>query len=320
MLERLKPEDTRDLIRLAGGLLLGLGILTLATRKEGDWESAILFLLYLVGAVILFGGGVLTHRDTGELRPWQAVFSVFGLAFVVLALFQFIDMIGGNPDAALNVFWVFAVAAALALYAGMEVGIRFQLLLAGLAFVISWMALADKIIGFVDNDLLFRFFLGLAAAIVLVVGVIIWRADRREGLWKFSELLTAAGIAAVISVGLGTGTIADQGSLTPFLTEPVSESHWYWDAALLAVSIALVAAGTLIRLRGPVYAGALGLFIFIGSVGSSGTGLALPLVLIAAGAAALWLSLTDFSLGNQPRQWLKQLSGHPVPQGRRKRS
>lgn len=321
---RLKPEDTRDALRLIGGFLLGLAALTLANRKSADWDAYAIFAVYLVPAVALFGGGVLTIRDTGVLRPWQSAFSVFGLIFVNLALFQFVDILGGNPDAPLHIFWVFGVTAVLAAYAGMEAGIRFQILAAGISFVIAFMALTDEIIGFSDNDFLFRLVLLIAAGIVIYAGIVIWRSesDREEGLSRFSETVTASGIATVIAFGLGTTTVSGEVSgLTPFLTEPASEGHWYWDVLLLVVSLELIITGTVISRRGPVYVGAFGLFVFSTSVGTSDTDLIWPAALVVLGAIAVWLSFTDFTLGNRPRELLSEISGHKVPkQPARRRS
>jgi hypothetical protein len=318
MAKRLKPEDTRDLLRLAGGLVLGLGVLALAQRKEADYGAAFFFFVYLVPAVLLFGGGVLTIRDTGGLRPWQAVFSVFGLIFVTLTLFQFVDMIGASPDAQFNVFWIFGVTAALAAYAGMEAGIRFQLLAASLAFLISFMAFWDKIVGFADNDVLYRLALLVVAGILFYAGMRVWQADRAGGMWKFSELLTGAGIAAVLAFGAGiTSALSAVAASIPFLAEPISSPNWYWDIALLLVSLALVGAGTLITLRGPVYVGAAGLFIFLSSIGGGGTNLVWPLALLVIGAGAILLSLRpDVTLGNRPRDLVKRVSGHPVARRR----
>ena len=147
-----KPDDTRDALRKIGGLLFGLGALMIYIRKgplfalnPSQWADFPIFLVLAIPAVALYGS-VLTRPRTGELRPWQLVFSVFGLIFVVLGLMQFVNMIGGSPNAALNVFWILLVTAGLAFYAGIVAGVRVQLLLGSIALIISWTALWDKLL------------------------------------------------------------------------------------------------------------------------------------------------------------------------------
>src|SRR3954447_8231706 len=148
-----KPDDTRDALRKLGGLLLGLGALMIYIRKgpfltvnPSQWASFPMFLVLAIPAAYLYGGAILSRPETGVLRPWQVVHSVFGLVFVALGLLEFVDMIGGTPNAGLNVFWIFLVTAGLAFYAGTVLGVRVQLLLGSIALIISWTALWDKLL------------------------------------------------------------------------------------------------------------------------------------------------------------------------------
>ena len=125
-----EPDDTRDSLRKIGGILIGLAAAMIYIRKgpfltvnPDQWAAFPMFLVLAIPAVYLYGG-ILTRPQTGELRSWQVVHSVFGLIFVPFALAQFVDMIGGDPNAPLNVFWIFAVTAGLAFYAGTVAGVR----------------------------------------------------------------------------------------------------------------------------------------------------------------------------------------------------
>ena len=125
MNEYLRPDDTRDALRKIGGLLIGLAAAMIYIRKGP-------LLQHQSGASGPHSRSSSWSRSPpstctaasspgprrGELRPWQAVHNVFGLIFVPFALTQFVDVIGGNPNAQLNLFWIFAVTAALAFYAG----------------------------------------------------------------------------------------------------------------------------------------------------------------------------------------------------------
>ena len=97
MRELLAPDDTRDALRKLGGLLFGIGMLMVFLRKGGDYSDFVVFLILAIPAVFLYGEGVLSDRWSGTIRPWQAVYSVFGLIFVPLALFQLVELLNGSP-------------------------------------------------------------------------------------------------------------------------------------------------------------------------------------------------------------------------------
>ena len=333
-----KPDDTRDALRKVGGLLLALAAAMIYIRKgpflsvnPDQWAKFPIFVVLAIPAVYLYGG-ILTKPQTGGLRPWQTVHSVLGLIFVVLTLSQFVDMIGGNSGAALNLFWIFLVVAGLAFYAGTEGGVRVQLLLGSLALITSWTALWDKLLsgGVSAHWGIYRGLLGMLAIGLLAGALNVWRsnpggdevADSATapsgdlGLWKASELLTGAGVAAVIGCGLG---ITALGNLNPLsaTTPPIQTSN-FWDIMLLLVSLGLVAIGSQIGPRGPVYVGAVGLvlFLLIAGLDLNSTpphpfnfGI-WPWVLLVGGLIGIGLSYSrEASLGDQPRRFVENLRG-----------
>jgi hypothetical protein len=336
MNEYLRPDDTRDSLREIGGLLIALAAAMIYIRKgpfltvnPDQWATFPMFLVVAIPAVYLYGG-IFTRPQTGELRPWQAVHSVVGLIFVPFALAQFVDLIGGNPNAPLNVFWIFAVTAGLAFYAGSRAGVRVQFLLGSIAVIISWTALWDKILsgGIGAHWGVYRGLLGILAIGLLAGALYVWRTNPGGddvgasatapsgdlGLWKASELVTGAGIAAVIACSLGITAI---GNLNPLSgsTPPIQTSN-FWDILLLLVSLGLVAIGSQIGTRGPVYIGGIGLALFLVIAGLDlnssephpfkfGTW---PWVLLILGVIGIGLSLTrEASLGEQPRRFLDNL-------------
>lgn len=330
----LKPDDTRDALRKQGGLLLGLGVLMVLIRKGNDMSDFVLLLVLLAPAVLLYGGGVLTVKETGELRAWQTVYSVFGLIFIPFVLFQFVELLNGNTGSSLNVFWIFAATAGLAFYAALKAGIRFHLLAGSLAAIISWLALWNKIIGDgIFSDIgTFRGLLGIASLILVGAALYIWREnpgdDERpksfaltsggeDGLWKASELLTVAGIAAVLACGLGIGAA---GSLSPFGGGAVPvDTNWFWDIALLVISLGLVGIAALLGVRGPAYIGAIGLTLFLFIVGldlnsdtPDPTSLGIwPIALIVLGGLGILLSTREeASQGDKPSQFVQRLRGN----------
>jgi hypothetical protein len=333
-----RPDDTRDALRKIGGLLLGLGALMIYVRKgpflslnPHQWAAFPMFLVLAVPAVYLYGG-VLARPQTGELRPWQVVHSVFGLIFVPLALLQFVDMIGGNPNAGLNIFWVFAVTAGLAFYAGIVAGVRVQLLFGSIALIVSWTALWNEILsgGIGAHWGIYRGLLGIMAIGLLAGALYLWRTNPGGnevaetatapsgdmGLWKASELLTGAGIAAVIGCALG---IASVGNLNPLGTgTPPIQTTNLWDILLLIVSLGLIVIGSQIGTRGPVYIGGIGLVLFLLIAGLDLNSSppnpfkmgVWPWVLLILGLIGIGLSHTrEASLGDQPRRFVETLRG-----------
>ena len=337
MNELLKPDDTRDALRKIGGLLFGLGILMWLLRKAtvaNDLGDGWILILLLIPAVLLYGGSILPPSETGgRLRPWQTVYSVFGLIFVALALIQFVDLIDDTPDTSLNLTWIFLVVAGLGFFAGVMRGIRFQILFGGIALIVAWSELWNKILG--DEGIaghigVYRGLLGILSIGLLAGALFLWRTnqggDNRAAtatepagdfsLWKASELFTAAGIAAVLACSLGIASIAN---LNPLATSPVTpiETSWFWDILLLVISLGLVGIGSQIGLRGPVYIGAIGLFLFLLIAGfdldegqdadPSKFGI-WPIVLLVFGGLGIALSgVKEASLGDRPKQLIQNL-------------
>jgi hypothetical protein len=332
------PDDTRDALRKYGGLLLGLGAAMIYIRKgpfiSGNlrqWADFPMFLVLAIPAAYLYGG-IFTRPQTGGLRVWQGVHGVFGLIFIPLALLQFIDMIGGTPGTSLNLFWVFAVTAAAGFYAGAIAGVRVQILLGSIALIISWSALWNKILsdGIGSNYGVYRGLLGILAIGLLAGALQLWRANPGDdtassattpggdlGLWKASELLTGAGIAAVIACSLGITSVVNLNPLATTQITPIQTNN-LWDVLLLMVSLGLVGIGSQIGTRGPVYVGGIGLVFFLLIVGLDLNSErpqpfklgVWPWILLVLGVLGIALSgVKDTSLGDQPRKFTQSLRG-----------
>jgi hypothetical protein len=331
--ELLRPDDTRDALRKIGALLFGIGVLMLLLRKAtiaGDYSRGVILIILLVPAALFYAGGVLTERATGGLRAWQTVYGVLGYIFVTLVLIQLVDTIDeGSSSNSLNIAWIFGVVAALGFYVGAIKGIRFQLLLGGLALIVAWSALWNKILsdGIGAHYGVYRGLLGILAIGLLAGALYLWRtnpggdnaahtATRPGGdisLWKASELLTAAGVSAVIACSLGVTSVVNLNPLATTSVQPI-ETTTLWDILLLVISLGLVGLGSLIGVRGPVYVGAIGLFFFLVIAGfdldsdtPDPTKLGgWPIVLLILGGLGIGLSLVrEASLGDAPRRFVE---------------
>ena len=97
-----------------GGLLLGARAVMIYIRRAvpatndpvGDFP---IFLVLAIPAVYLYGARLHPARRPAELRPWQAVHSVFGLIFVPLALGSSSTDRRRRRASSLNTFWIFGV-------------------------------------------------------------------------------------------------------------------------------------------------------------------------------------------------------------------
>ena len=320
-----EPDEARDALRKLAGLLIGLGLFMAFERKSDSdlgntWGSWGLLMVLLLATVFLYGVGLLGRLSTRASRPWQAVYIVFGLILVPFTLFQFVDAIGGTPGASLNVFWVFLVTAGLAAVAALLANVRYGLLLASIAVIVSWSAVWGKILsgGLGAHYGIYRGLLIILAIGLLGVAYALYSTDvaDRLGLRRGSapeaqepgigpeasrwgrahEVVTGAAIAAVVAGSISfTKLFADT---APFFSPPTASPSTLWDIVLLVVSLAAVAYGSRFAVRGPTYVGAIGLIVFMIVVGfdiadqsPEGKIVGWPLILVLVGAAAFIASL-----------------------------
>jgi hypothetical protein len=296
------PDEGRDALRKLGGLFIGLGLFMLFIRKAdsalgkpwGDWG---LLIVLLVAFLFLYGIGFLARRHTDGLQAWQAVYLAFGILLAPFVLLQFVEAVNGNTGASLNIFWIFGVTAALAAAAAVAAGLRWGLLVASLAVIVSWSALWNKILsnGIGDHLGAYRGLLLLLAAL-LAGAAFAASSDEEHGPARGSDIATGAAVAAVIAGALSFTKLFALSN--PLLAIPTADSSLFWELALLVVSLIAVAHGNRSGARGPAYVGGIGLFLFVVIAGADlndsspqGKVIGWPLVLLLAGAAAFVVSI-----------------------------
>jgi hypothetical protein len=298
-------NEEREALRKLGGLLLGVGFVVVFFRRsslDDPWGNFGLFLALAIPCVFLYGNGLLAHMAAGRARPWEAVYFVFGILLLPLALGQFVELIGGNRGAPLNVAWIFLLTAAAAAWTAFFARVRFALLLASLAVIVSWLALWDELLTdgiFGELDTL-RALLIVVAVLLLAFAFALRFTDfAEEALERGNEIVTAAGLTLVAAGALSLAIVVPLIS-AQFGAEvdPAAEPSVFWDSFLLVVSLALIGWGTRFGVRGPAYVGAIGLVLFAYIVGfdldqesREGKILGWPLLLIVLGAASFVASL-----------------------------
>ena len=273
------PDERRDALRKLGGLLVAAALLMTFIRKSspglgdtwGDWG---LLLLLLATFGFLYGTALIGRQNTLGLRSWQAVYFVFAIFIVPLVGAQFVAAVNGTPGASLNIFWFFLLTAALAGGAAIIAGVRYGLLLASIAVIISWSALWEKILsgGLGEHLGLYRVLLLIIGALLVLASLAVAGAGREERSsaaaetapppWSpASELVTGAALAAVLAGSLSFTKLVALSN--PFLDIPGADSSFFWELVLLVVSLAAIGYGSRVGARGPAYVGGFGLFSFL---------------------------------------------------------
>ena len=310
------PDDGRDALRTLAGLLLGLGFVMAWARKSGGlgegWGDWGLLITLLIITAFLYAVGLLGRLNTPTARGWQSVYVVFAVILIPVLLLQFIEAIDGNTGAALNIFWIFLVAAAAAFVATLIADVRYGLLLGSIFIIVAWSALWQKILsdGLIAHYGIYRGLLVIIGLILLAGAVAVYRMDPAARLrrgrvatpeperWvRAQDMVTGAAIAGVAAGALTFGAIFAQ-SDTLFLP-PLPSPSLLWDLVLLVASLLAVLWGASLGNRGTTYVGAIGLFIFLVDVGSElgiddvpeSTIVGWPLILALVGAGLFLASL-----------------------------
>lgn len=309
------PDDGRDGLRALGGLLLGLGFFMAWARKSGSlangWGDWGLFITLLIITAFLYGVGIVGRRSTPTPRGWQSIYLVFAILLIPFLLLQFVEAIGGNTGASLNLFWVFLVAAGAATLATVLADVRYGLLLASIYVIISWSALWNKILsdGVIAHYGIFRGLLVIVGLLLLAGAFAVHRLNLLQALrpggtptpeperWlRAQDMVTGAAIAGVAAGAITFSAFFAQTS--SLFAPPVASPSLLWDLELLVASLLAVLWGARFGVRGPTYIGAIGLFIFVVDVGSEvgvdfpeSTIVGWPLILALVGAGLFVLSL-----------------------------
>ena len=222
MKDLLAPDDTRDALRKMGGLLFGIGMLMVAMRKEADYSDFVLLLIYLIPAALPLRGGRL-HRQVHRRGP--------ALAGRLQRLRPDLRGAGAGPVRRMG-----RRAIRLEHVLDLRGDGRARLLCGrGEGHPVPAAGRLDRddrrlerrsgtrssSDGIARDFGIYRGLLGILSIILLAGALYLWRRspDARvtgtvvndggdQGAWKASELVTGAGISAVLACSLGISSIA----------------------------------------------------------------------------------------------------------------
>src|SRR3954470_8895796 len=223
--------DRRDLLRLLGGLLFAAGAVALAFRKGNDWSDWAIFLVFLVATAVLYGAAIAGARALPALQAWESALYAFGILVFPITLGTLVNAIDNSADGRLNAFWIFAVSAGLAALTGLRRGAWWQMLIAGIYAIVSWIALWSKILDSPSADTI-RWLL-IAFAVILLLAAVVLARDRSP---HAADLITAAGIAAVLAGAIGLAGLSGGASgLSGLVSDSTPRPTQGWNIYLLIV-------------------------------------------------------------------------------------
>lgn len=316
----LAREPARDLLRSVGGLLFACGVVAWEIREAGSWGLGGRMVVVMVPAVVLYllaldVGGRRRHGPRDDPEPWQTVLAVVAVFLNSIWLTLFCRWIGlhGSPV----LIGGLGLSSLSAWYVALRANVRYAALLGALDVVIAWLALWNKILGYQSGNAN-RWLLLVIGAILLLGAAGVARLGRRES----SELVTAAGVAGVLAaaagvfidlVGFSLNRVVHAAGLARSVGSFNARQHFVWDLLLLLIAVGLITYGARVRVRGPGYVGAVGLLVFLFSIGAqistrlsgstpsdSVVGWPLALLLIGAGALVLGFTVSRFTRARGP--------------------
>ena len=290
--------------------MLATGALVLLVRKGSGWSDFARLVVILVPCATLFGfglGGIARRASSARSENWldpsRSVLITFALLLLPFTLTRLVTWLGGHATSDLNSTWIFTLTAVVAAVIAIRVKLRFAMLLSSLALLIAWLSIWDEIISHPSATTFRGLLIGIGLILILASVVL-----ARRGIAPAGELVTGGGIALVAAGAIGmvgvaisiAGRSGFAGGAAGALGLP--QQHLGWDLMLLAIAVALILYGSYSAARGPAYVGAIGLGLFVISVGVQITQLAAggsrshslagwPLALIVLGVVGLSVGL-----------------------------
>jgi hypothetical protein len=236
------------------------------------------------------------------------VLLVTAILLTPVALFLLLQWAGASTRHLLYDAAVLAATAAIAWLGSRRAGAPYALLLAGLALLGAWMLVWLKILDHPSGDTV-RWLLLAGGAVLLVASGALALAGALGATEMATGVLVSVFGATLAGFSSISGASSSGGSGGVVTTAPAMPQHLGvphlsgeqttgWDVYLLIVSLALVWVAARSRARGPGYVGAIGLLLFMISVGAQLTRVATghatshsllgwPLVLVALGLLGL---------------------------------
>jgi peptidoglycan/LPS O-acetylase OafA/YrhL len=285
--ELLRPPPHRGPLIAAGAVALAVGLALEEIRLEDKLANPVHMVILLVAGALIFWLGAQAPNEDGEPPAYQSILLVTGAALLYAGLLTAADVFGANFDdfPAGAFVWTSALTGALALWPAFERNSAISLLLAallgGVALLSAWSWIFDA-----ESAAPYRWLLAAYAAALVLCALALREPARRHA----EVLIDAAGLAIaaialvpapgdllfgdaslpgfweVVLLGAGFGLVAfgalDRSPGPAYLgvvnlvlfivvvAESGEQTLYWWPLTLIAVGVAMLAAG--LRPRRPL--------------------------------------------------------------------
>jgi hypothetical protein len=310
----LSQEQSRNLMRLIGGISLAVAVVLVNIRMNASWGDFPLFLVVAVPCVLMLWIAVNAKSDDDGPQGWQSAYLVMGVILALISLFKFRQILGSDNVGSGAQFWIFMLTAALAAYAAFQLNSSINTLLAALALAFAALAFVSWV-GSDPGYKTFRWVLVLET-IAFVAAARSIRADRPA---HSHYLIDAAGVTALLAGTIGALASAVRSVIAAAFVGTSSgggQEGNGWELFLLVVSLALIAYTVWERYWGTAYIGFVGLLAFIALVGNSSSLKWWPILLLIVGIAGVAAGVSGSGVGSPgPRRTTAAAAPPPEPPG-----
>jgi hypothetical protein len=324
LLDVLRPHPHRGDIVAAGAVVLTAALLMIDVRMSATWEDGAMLVFFALGALLVFGMGMLAPLEGDTPRAYHSILLLSGLVLCTAALLQLALVLGarnvlppldgfvpgwsgtqvvfgsiedlprGASAGALT--WVGLLVTALAVLAAVRANSAACTLYAAVAGGATVLALVDW--AFDPKGLSTTRWILLALVLGFVAGLAYLRDRHRR---HAVMLVNAAGLSVIaIALSFHAGiegayfvhTVHNGSYGGSFTVAP--EPGFGWDLVLLLGSFGLIAYAAADGEPGPGYLGAFALLLSIAAVGLPGMDATLvgwPLFLLLLGIAGIAFGL-----------------------------
>ena len=323
-LDVLRPHPHRGDIVAAGAVVLTAALLMLDVRMSATWDDGAMLAFFVLGAVLVYGMGMLAPLEGGTPRAYQSILLLSGLVLCTAALLQLALVLGarnvlppldgfvpgwtgtqvvfgsvedlerGASAGALT--WVGLLVTGLAVLAAVRANSAACTLYAAVAAGVTVLALVEW--AFDPKGVATTRWILLALVLGFVAGLAYLRERHRR---HAVMLVNAAGLAVIaIALSFQAGiegayfTITDKAPTYAGVFTPFESPGFGWDLVLLLGSFGLIAYAAADCEPGPGYLGAFALLLSIAVVGLPGMEATLvgwPLFLLLVGIAGIAFGL-----------------------------
>ena len=321
VLDALRPHPHRGDVIAAGAVTLTAALLMIDVRMSSQWEDGAMLALFGLGALVVYGMGLLAPLEGGSPRAYQSILLLSGLALAAGALVQLALVLGAQrvtlpltdyvPGLAGSIAlfgpidelergpspgalaWVAAALACIALLGAVRANSAACTLVAAVAAGVAVVAFVELVFA-PEGNATMRWIL-----LLVIVGYVAGLAYLRERHRHHAVMMVNAAGLAIIAIALSfeagiEGVYFNSSGQYGGGFSIAERPGFGWDVVLLLGSFGLIAYAAADNEPGPGVLGAIALLASVVAVGLPGfeaTLVGWPLFLLVVGIAGILFGL-----------------------------